>query len=118
MKDRVRINIEAIEKKAREGKMPAKMPRAPYSSLHKFIKTKEQADRFMKSLRDANLAFFVPLFLIVFCRTWPLVISREGVAQLLNGCYFCLNEKPTFYLSVHLILIDCRRPADCAVSME
>ena len=52
--DRERINIEAIEKKAREGKMPAKMPRPAYSSLHKIIKTKEQADRFMKPLKDAN----------------------------------------------------------------
>jgi hypothetical protein len=52
MEDSVRKKIEAIEKLAREGKMPAKMPRAPYSSLHKIIKTKEQADRFMKQLKD------------------------------------------------------------------
>jgi hypothetical protein len=54
MKDRVRLNIEAIEKKAREGKTPAKKIRPAYSSLHKIIKTKEQADRFMKSLKDAE----------------------------------------------------------------
>jgi len=54
MKDQVRLNIEAIEKKAAEGKWPAKMPRPGYSSLHKIIKTKEQADRFMKALKDAK----------------------------------------------------------------
>ena len=52
MEDSVRQRIEAIKKLAREGKMPSKMPRAPYSSLHKIIKTKEQADRFMKQLED------------------------------------------------------------------
>jgi hypothetical protein len=52
MEDSVRQKIEAIKKLAREGKMPSKMPRAPYSSLHKIIKTKEQADRFMKQLED------------------------------------------------------------------
>jgi hypothetical protein len=53
MKDPVQIKIEALLKKASESKMPAKMPRPPYSSLHKIIKTKEQADRFMKQLREA-----------------------------------------------------------------
>jgi hypothetical protein len=54
MKDKVQLNIEAIEKKAAEGKWPAKKPRPGYSSLHKIIKTKEQADRFMKELREAK----------------------------------------------------------------
>ena len=53
MKDPVQIKIEALLKKASESKMPAKMPRPPFSSLHKIIKTKEQADRFMKQLREA-----------------------------------------------------------------
>jgi hypothetical protein len=53
MKDPVQIKIETLLKKASEGKMPAKMPKLPYSSLHKIIKTEEQADRLMKQLREA-----------------------------------------------------------------
>jgi hypothetical protein len=54
MTDKERLNIEAIKKKAAEGKWPAKMPRPGYSSLHKIINTKEKADRFMKALREAK----------------------------------------------------------------
>ena len=55
MKDSVQIRMEAILKKAREGKMPAKNIRAVgSSSLHQIIKTKDQADRFMKKLKDLN----------------------------------------------------------------
>jgi hypothetical protein len=54
MKDSVQIQVEAILKKARESKMPNKKYRTVgSSSLHKFIKTKEQADRLMKALKNA-----------------------------------------------------------------
>jgi hypothetical protein len=54
MKDRLQTLLEEYYKKAREGKMPAKAPRPTYSSLHKIIKTKDQALRFMKNLKDAE----------------------------------------------------------------
>jgi hypothetical protein len=55
MKDRMRINIEAILKKASESKISSDKVRSNKpSSLHQIIKTKEQAERFMKSLRDAK----------------------------------------------------------------
>jgi hypothetical protein len=55
MKDSVQIRIEAILKKAREGKMPVKNIRTVgTSSLHKIIKTKARADRLMKELKDLN----------------------------------------------------------------
>jgi S-ribosylhomocysteine lyase LuxS involved in autoinducer biosynthesis len=55
MKDSLQIRMEAILKKAREGKMPTRNIRTVgSSSLHQIIKTKEQADLFMKKLKDLN----------------------------------------------------------------
>ncbi len=55
MKDPVQLKIEAIWKKADESKISSKKIRSrKVSSLHQIIKTKEQADRFIKSLKDAE----------------------------------------------------------------
>ena len=52
--DPVQKKIDALLKKAQESKMPAKKIKSDKpSSLHQIIKTKEQADRFMKKLREA-----------------------------------------------------------------
>jgi hypothetical protein len=53
MKDSVEMQIQALTKKAKkEGvKLPPDSSRSR-SSLHQIIKTKEQADRFMKLLRS------------------------------------------------------------------
>lgn len=48
------LKIEALQKWAKERGVKIKPSRRPYSSLHEIIRTKEQADRFMKLLRAAQ----------------------------------------------------------------
>jgi transcriptional regulator with XRE-family HTH domain len=52
--DPVQKKIDALLKKAQESKISSKKVKSNKpSSLHQIIKTKEQADRFMKQLREA-----------------------------------------------------------------
>jgi hypothetical protein len=54
MKDSIQKRVEAIWKKAKEDNIPYKNIRTiGTSSLHQIIKTKEQAERFMKKLKEA-----------------------------------------------------------------
>ena len=54
MKDSIQKRVEAIWKKAKDDNIPYKNIRTVgSSSLHQIIKTKEQADRFMKKLKEA-----------------------------------------------------------------
>ena len=53
MEDKLRIKLEELKKKAREGGVKAKPSTRSRSSLHRIIKTKKQAERFMKQLQSA-----------------------------------------------------------------
>jgi hypothetical protein len=55
MKERVNSRVRALIKRAEEGgsKVKSSPTSRNRSSLHKIIKTKEQADAFMKLLRSA-----------------------------------------------------------------
>lgn len=53
MKETIARKIAALTKKAKQGK-PADVKLAASSSLHRVIKTKEQADFFMKLLKEAR----------------------------------------------------------------
>ena len=53
MEDKLRIKLEQLKKKAKEGGVKATPSTRRRSSLHQIIKTKEQADRFMKQLQSA-----------------------------------------------------------------
>ncbi len=52
MDEKLRKQLEALTKKAKQTKekVPSSVPR---SSLHRIIKTKKQAERFMKLLESA-----------------------------------------------------------------
>ncbi|WEK34936.1 MAG: hypothetical protein P0Y53_20805 [Candidatus Pseudobacter hemicellulosilyticus] len=52
MKETIAKKIAALTRKAKQGK-PADVKLATSSSLHRVIKTKEQADLFMKLLKEA-----------------------------------------------------------------
>ena len=53
MKDNLHKRVEALAKKARENEKMKDIRTVSTSSLHQIIKTKEQADRFMKLLKEA-----------------------------------------------------------------
>jgi hypothetical protein len=53
MEDKLKLKLEELKKKAREGGVKGRPSTRNRSSLHRIIKTKEQADRFMKQLRSA-----------------------------------------------------------------
>jgi putative IMPACT (imprinted ancient) family translation regulator len=51
MDEKLKKQLEALTSKAEKYTGP--IPRSRRSSLHKIIKTKEQAERFMKALKSA-----------------------------------------------------------------
>lgn len=53
MEKNLQLKIEALQKKARENGKVIKPSSRRRSSLHEIIKTKEQAERFMKILQSA-----------------------------------------------------------------
>ena len=53
MDEKLKKKLEELRRQAREGGIKAKPSSRNRSSLHKIIKTKEQADRFMKLLQSA-----------------------------------------------------------------
>lgn len=53
MKETIHSRLIALAKRAREQGKKQDIKTASSSSLHQVIKTKEQADRFMKSLKEA-----------------------------------------------------------------
>jgi hypothetical protein len=53
MKETIHNRVMALVKKAREQGKKQDIKTVGSSSLHQVIKTKEQADRFMKSLKEA-----------------------------------------------------------------
>ena len=52
MDEIVKKKLEELEKKAKEGGIKSKPTLRGRSSLHQIIKTKEQAERFMKMLKS------------------------------------------------------------------
>ena len=54
MESEVELKLEALYKQARESGTKMKPSRRHTSSLHQIIRTKEQADRFMKLLQMAQ----------------------------------------------------------------
>ena len=58
MKETIHNRVMALVKKAREQGKKQDIKTVSSSSLHQVIKTKEQADRFMKSLKEA-WSFFI-----------------------------------------------------------
>ena len=53
MKESIHSRVLALAKRAREQGKKQNVKTVGSSSLHQVIKTKEQADRFMKSLKEA-----------------------------------------------------------------
>jgi hypothetical protein len=53
MKETIDQKIEALTRKAKESGSKTNVKLASQSSLHQVIKTKEQAERFMKLLKEA-----------------------------------------------------------------
>lgn len=53
MEDKLKTKLEELKNQARNGGVKARSFTRNTSSLHRIIKTKEQADRFMKQLRSA-----------------------------------------------------------------
>lgn len=54
MEKKIASKLAALTKKAKENGKKAEVKLATNSSLHKVIKTKEQADLFMKLLKEAQ----------------------------------------------------------------